>query len=291
MGGPAKNQILTEIARLEKEISADHAMNHFQYQGDELFCENVPLAKIAAEVGTPTYVYSTATLRRHFQAFDGAFAGREHLICYSVKANSNLALLHRLFSWGAGADIVSAGELFRALRVGVDPGKIVFSGVGKRDDEIEYALEAGILAFNVESQDELHVIDRVAARVGKKAPISLRVNPDVDAETHPYISTGLKKNKFGISVGAASAAYRLAMSLPNLEVRGIDCHIGSQLTKTAPFRDAIAPWRSCARYELARRRRRRWRPWTSAAGSGSRTRKIRKIRPRPPTTPPRSPRR
>jgi len=214
-------------------------MHHFQYRGDALFCEDVPLAQIAEAVGTPVYVYSHATLERHFRVFDGAFAAHDHLVCYSVKASSNLALLRTLFSFGAGADIVSAGELFRALRAGGDPRKIVFSGVGKRDDEIEYALETGILAFNVESVAELKEIDRVAGRLGKRAPIALRVNPDVDAETHPYISTGLKKNKFGISVDAAREAYRLARSLPNLWVRGIDCHIGSQLTKTAPFRDAI----------------------------------------------------
>lgn len=214
-------------------------MNHFQYRGDELFCEDVPLKAIAARVGTPAYVYSHATLERHYQVFDGAFAGRRHLICYSVKANGNLSVLRSLFSWGAGADIVSGGELYKALRAGCDPKKIVFSGVGKRDDEIEYALETGILAFNVESHDELLAIDRVAGRLGAKAPVSLRVNPDVDAETHPYISTGLKKNKFGISVDVAREEYRIARALPNLVVRGIDCHIGSQLTKTSPFRDAV----------------------------------------------------
>jgi diaminopimelate decarboxylase len=214
-------------------------MHHFQYQGDELFCEDVPLAAIAAKVGTPTYVYSYATLERHFRVFNEAFAKRKHLVCFSVKANSNLAILRSLFSFGAGADIVSGGELFRALRAGCPPNKIVFSGVGKRADEIEYALESGILAFNVESHEELIAIDRVAGRLGVKAPVSLRVNPDVDAETHPYISTGLKKNKFGISVDTARQEYRLAKSLPHVTVRGIDCHIGSQLTKTAPFRDAI----------------------------------------------------
>lgn len=214
-------------------------MHHFQYQREELFCEDVPLSAIAAKVGTPTYVYSYATLERHFRVFDEAFARRKHLVCFSVKANSNLAILRCLFSMGAGADIVSGGELFRALRAGCPPEKIVFSGVGKRADEIEYALESGILAFNVESHEELIAIDRVAGRLGVKAPVSLRVNPDVDAETHPYISTGLKKNKFGISVDTARQEYRLAKSLAHITVRGIDCHIGSQLTKTAPFRDAI----------------------------------------------------
>jgi diaminopimelate decarboxylase len=214
-------------------------MHHFHYRGAELHCEDVPLRAIAEKVGTPTYVYSHATLERHFRVFDGAFAAKKHLVCYSVKANSNLAVLRALFSWGAGADIVSAGELYRTLRAGCDPKKIVFSGVGKRDDEIEYALETGILTFNVESHEELLAIDRVAGRLGVKAPISLRVNPDVDAETHPYISTGLKKNKFGISVDAAREEYRLARSLSHIRIVGIDCHIGSQLTKTAPFRDAV----------------------------------------------------
>ena len=226
-------------------------MHHFEYRGDALHCEDVPLAEIARTVGTPTYVYSYATLERHFRVFDGAFAGHDHLVCYSVKASSNLAILRTLFSFGAGADIVSGGELFRALKAGCDPQKIVFSGVGKRDDEIEYALATGILAFNVESIPELEAIDRVAGRVGKLAPIALRVNPDVDAETHPYISTGLKKNKFGISVEAARDAYKLARSLPNLWVRGIDCHIGSQLTKTAPFRDAIGRVAALAREIVA----------------------------------------
>lgn len=225
-------------------------MNHFHYKGDELYCEDVSLRELAAKVGTPTYVYSYATLERHFRVFDTAFAGRKHLVCYSVKANSNLAVLRCLFSWGAGADIVSGGELYRALRAGCDPKKIVFSGVGKRDDEIEYALETGILAFNVESHSELVAIDRVAGRLGVKAPISLRVNPDVDAETHPYISTGLKKNKFGISVDSARAEYKFARTLANLELRGIDCHIGSQLTKTSPFSDAIGRVAQLAR-ELA----------------------------------------
>ncbi|HEY1584124.1 MAG TPA: diaminopimelate decarboxylase, partial [Polyangia bacterium] len=215
-------------------------MHHFEYKGDELYCENVPLAKIAAEVGTPVYVYSHATLERHYKVFDGALGSHKHIICYSVKANSNLAVLRALVAMGAGVDTVSRGEIFRALKVGADPKKIVFSGVGKRDDEIEYALEVGILAFNVESTSELHAIERVAARVGKKAPISLRVNPDVDAQTHPYISTGLKKNKFGIAVTQARAAYAEARGLPHLEIVGLDCHIGSQLTKTTPFKDAIA---------------------------------------------------
>jgi diaminopimelate decarboxylase len=215
-------------------------MHHFAYRGDELYCEDVPLAKIVAEVGSPVYVYSHATLQRHYRVFDGALAKHRHLICYSVKANSNLAVLRTLVGLGAGVDTVSRGEIFRALKVGADPKKIVFSGVGKRDDEIAYALDVGILAFNVESLSELHAIERVAAKAGQKAPISLRVNPDVDAQTHPYISTGLKKNKFGIAVTQARAAYAEARSLPHLEIVGLDCHIGSQLTKTSPFKDAIA---------------------------------------------------
>ena len=224
-------------------------MNHFQYRGDELYCEDVPLRAIAAQVGTPTYVYSHATLARHYQVFDAAVSdrGRKHLVCFSVKANSNLAVLRSLFALGAGADIVSGGELFRALRAGCDPQKIVFSGVGKRDDEIEVALETGILAFNVESHGELLAIDRVAGRLGAKAPISLRVNPDVDAETHPYISTGLKKNKFGVSVEQAREEYRVARSLSHVVIRGIDCHIGSQLTRTSPFADAIGRVAALAR--------------------------------------------
>jgi diaminopimelate decarboxylase len=215
-------------------------MHHFQYRGSELFCEEVPLSAIAAEVGTPTYVYSHATLERHFKVFDDALKGRKHLVCYSVKANSNLAVLRSLISMGAGVDTVSRGEIFRALKAGVSADKIVFSGVGKRDDEIEYALEVGILAFNVESHGELEAIERVAEKMGKKAPVSLRVNPDVDAQTHPYISTGLKKNKFGIPVAWAREEFTAAMKLPHVEVVGIDCHIGSQLTKTSPFKDAIA---------------------------------------------------
>jgi diaminopimelate decarboxylase len=215
-------------------------MHFFEYKGDELYCEQVPLAKIAAEVGTPVYVYSYATLERHYKVFDNALASHKHIICYSVKANSNLAVLRALVAMGAGVDTVSRGEIFRALRVGADPKKIVFSGVGKREDEIAYALEQGILAFNVESTSELHAIERVAARLGKRAPISLRVNPDVDAETHPYISTGLKKNKFGIPVAEARKTFLEARGMKHIEVVGIDCHIGSQLTKTSPFKDAIA---------------------------------------------------
>ena len=222
-------------------------MHHFDYKGDDLYCEGVSLAKIAAELGTPTYVYSRATLERHARVFDEALGKRKHLVCFSVKACSNLAILRTLGRLGFGADIVSGGELFRCMRAGIDPQKIVFSGVGKRPEEIETALETGILAFNVESEPELDALEAVAARLGIKAPIALRVNPDVDAETHPYISTGLKKNKFGISVDAARAVYARARTLKNLTIKGIDCHIGSQLTKTAPFRDAIGRVAALAR--------------------------------------------
>lgn len=211
----------------------------FCYRDGELWAESVPMRRIAEEVSTPTFVYSHTALEQRFRAFDRALGERPHLICYSVKANSNLAVLRVLAGWGAGADIVSAGELYRALQAGMEPGRIVFSGVGKREDEIEYALREGILAFHVESRMELESIDRIASRLGRRAPVSLRVNPDVDAETHPYISTGLKENKFGVPFGEARAAYRWAAGQQHLEVVGVACHIGSQLTKVAPFRDAV----------------------------------------------------
>lgn len=214
-------------------------MNHFEYKNNELYCEEVPVQRIAEEVGTPAYIYSHATLSRHFRVFDEALGSLDHLICFSVKANSNLAVLRTLFNLGAGADIVSGGELYRVLRAGGDPKKVVFSGVGKTEAEMKQALEAGILAFNVESRAELRVLDRVAGQLGKRAPVSLRVNPDVDPETHPYISTGLKKNKFGIAAADVADVYKLAAELEHLDVVGIDCHIGSQLTKTTPFRDAV----------------------------------------------------
>jgi diaminopimelate decarboxylase len=213
-------------------------MNHFQYRDGALHCEDVPLSEIAARHGTPTYVYSHATLTRHFQVFDQALAGLDHLICFAVKANSNLGVLALLFELGAGADIVSGGELARVIAAGGDPGKVVFSGVGKTVVEMRQALEAGIMAFNVESEGELEVLDRVAGEMGRRAPVTLRVNPDVDAQTHPYISTGLEKNKFGIPAERAFDVYRRAAAMANLEVVGVDCHIGSQLTKAAPFADA-----------------------------------------------------
>jgi diaminopimelate decarboxylase len=214
-------------------------MHHFKYRNNELYCEDVAVKDIATQVGTPFYLYSHATLTRHMEAFTSAFASVPHLVCYSIKANSNLAVLKTFVNLGAGFDIVSGGELYRAKQVGCDPRKIVYSGVGKTEKEIEAAIEAGILMFNVESPQELETIDRVAGRVGKKAGIAIRVNPDVDPQTHPYISTGMKKAKFGINIARALEDYRKAAALPNLEVIGVDCHIGSQLTKLSPFVDAI----------------------------------------------------
>jgi diaminopimelate decarboxylase len=215
-------------------------LNHFEYRDGEMFAEAVPVKRIAREVGTPAYVYSLATLRRHFRVFDQAFAAVPHIVCFSVKANSNIALLRAFAREGGGFDIVSGGELFRALKAGADPKKIVFSGVGKKRDEIEYALKCGILMFNVESDHEMLALDEIAGRLGKKAPISLRINPDVDPQTHPYISTGMKKAKFGVDIKRSLESYKRAASLANLEVVGVDCHIGSQLTSLAPFVDALA---------------------------------------------------
>ena len=215
-------------------------MHHFEYRNGEMFAEAVPLKKIAKEVGTPAYVYSLATLKRHFRVFDQAFAAVPHIVCFSVKANSNIALLKAFAKEGSGFDIVSGGELFRALKAGGDPQKIVFSGVGKKREEIEYALDSGILMFNVESEQELVALNEIAAGAGKKAPISLRVNPDVDPQTHPYISTGMKKSKFGVDIKKSLETYRKAVALPNVDVVGVDCHIGSQLTSVTPFVDALA---------------------------------------------------
>ena len=215
-------------------------MNHFEYRAGEMFAEDVPLKRIAREVGTPAYVYSLATLKRHFQVFDQAFAKVPHIVCFSVKANSNLALLRAFAKQGSGFDIVSGGELFRALKAGGDPKKIVFSGVGKKKHEIEYALNTGILMFNVESDEELTALNEIAAGIGKKAPISLRVNPDVDPQTHPYISTGMKKAKFGVDIKKSLETYKKAVALANIDVVGVDCHIGSQLTSLTPFVDALA---------------------------------------------------
>lgn len=214
-------------------------MNHFQYKGNELFAEDVAIKDIAAKVGSPVYIYSHATLERHYKAFDDAFATMPHTICYSVKANSTQSVLKTFIKLGGGVDIVSGGELFRALKAGVDPKKVVYSGVGKKDDEIEYSLNTGILMFNVESEQELTRLSEIATRMGKKAGIAIRVNPDVDPGTHPYITTGLKNAKFGITIDRAIAEYKRAKDLPGIEILGIDCHIGSQLTKVNPFVDSI----------------------------------------------------
>jgi diaminopimelate decarboxylase len=214
-------------------------MHHFQERNGELYAEGVPLRAVAERVGTPCYVYSLATLRRHFRVFDEAFESIPHVVCFSVKANSNLAVLRAFAREGSGFDIVSGGELFRALKAGADPGKVVFSGVGKTVAEIRYALTAGILMFNVESPGELDTINAVAGQLGAKAPVALRVNPDVDPKTHPYVSTGLKKSKFGIHIQRSIEDYRRARSLPHIKVGGVDCHIGSQLTTVPPFVDAL----------------------------------------------------
>ena len=215
-------------------------MDHFEYHDGRLWAEDLDLTNAAQAHGTPAYVYSRATLERHWKAFDSAFGDRRHLVCYAVKANSNLAVLNLLARLGSGFDIVSGGELERVLRAGGDPGKVVFSGVGKQPAEMKRALEVGIRCFNVESAPELEALQQVAAGLDVQAPVSLRVNPDVDAGTHPYISTGLKDNKFGIAVEDARAVYRRARGLPNLRITGLDCHIGSQLTETRPFVDALA---------------------------------------------------
>ncbi|MBI3753472.1 MAG: diaminopimelate decarboxylase [Deltaproteobacteria bacterium] len=215
-------------------------MHFFTYKKNKFYAEDIAVEKIAKEVGTPCYVYSQKTLTRHYAAFDEAFESVPHLICYSVKANSNIAVLNTFIKQGSGVDIVSGGELFRALKAGANPKKIVYSGVGKREDEIEYALKTGILMFNVESPEELRTINKIAGRLKKKASFAVRVNPNVDAKTHPYISTGLKKNKFGIATEQAIKEYIFAKNnLKNLVPIGVDCHIGSQLTQISPFVDAL----------------------------------------------------
>jgi diaminopimelate decarboxylase len=213
---------------------------HFPYRLGQLCCESVPLTRLADAVGTPAYVYSKAALLESYRAYDHAFAGVPHLVCYSIKANSNLAVISTLAQAGAGADIVSGGELHRALRAGVPPKKIIFSGVGKTRDEMRDALKADILLFNVESVSELRALDEVARAMGARAPVALRVNPDVDPQTHTYIATGLKTAKFGIPYTQALAAYEEAARLPGIEVTGADMHIGSQLTKMGPLGDAVA---------------------------------------------------
>ncbi len=214
-------------------------MHFFQHKDGLLHCEEVMVEEIAREVGTPFYLYSYRTLVRHFRAFDSAFKELPHLVCYSAKANSNLAVLKTFINLGGGVDVVSGGELFRALRAGADPSKIVYSGVGKSEEEIRYALNEGVLMLNVESYQELHLIDGIASKLGTKAPISFRVNPDIDPQTHPYIATGVKQTKFGIDIDRALGWYRDAKELPHLEIRGVSCHIGSQLTEVGPFVEAL----------------------------------------------------
>lgn len=214
-------------------------MDHFNFADGQMFAEDVACQDIVSQYGTPTFVYSRATIERHWNAFNDAMGDHPHLICYAVKANSNLAVLNVMARLGSGFDIVSGGELARVIEAGGDPAKVVFSGVGKTEAEIEYALEAGIKCFNVESEPELHRIAQVAESIGKVAPISIRVNPNVDAGTHPYISTGLKENKFGISVEKVVELYKWANNQSFLNVQGVDCHIGSQLTEIEPFLDAL----------------------------------------------------
>ena len=214
-------------------------MNAFNYRDGELFAEGVGLSAIAEHYGTPTYVYSRAHIEAQYRSYTDALQGTEHLVCFAVKANSNLGVLNVLARLGAGFDIVSGGELERVLAAGGRADRVVFSGVGKTRDDMRRALEVGVHCFNVESTDELERLQVVAAEMGKVAPVSLRVNPDVDAGTHPYISTGLKENKFGIAIADAEAIYVRAAQLPNLEVVGVDCHIGSQLTSVEPFLDAL----------------------------------------------------
>ncbi len=214
-------------------------MNDFQYREGELYCEDVPLSRIAKEVGTPCYVYSHHTLVRHFRVYDSAFQNIPHVVAFAMKANSNLAVLRLMAKEGSGVDIVSGGELFRALKAGVPPGKIVFAGVGKKPEEIRDALKADILMFNVESSAELQAINDVAASMGVKARVALRINPDIDPKTHPYISTGLKKSKFGIAADRAIEEFKAAAAFSHIEVVGLHAHIGSQLTQVAPFVESL----------------------------------------------------
>ncbi|MCX7793570.1 MAG: diaminopimelate decarboxylase [Thermodesulfovibrionales bacterium] len=214
-------------------------MHYFHFKGSELYAEEIPVKKLAEKFGTPLYVYSRKTIERHINAYRQAFKGLKHIICYAVKANSNLSVLRLLGGMGCGADVISGGELFRALRAGIKPERIVYAGVGKTEEEIRYALNSGILMFNVESSEELKEINRIAGLMKKKAPVALRVNPDIDAKTHPYISTGLKKHKFGIPMEEALENYLLARELKNIDIKGIHKHIGSQITEVRPFIDAL----------------------------------------------------
>jgi len=215
-------------------------MHYFDYHGGELWCEEVPLERIAAEVGTPAYVYSERTLRRHVRVFDESFQPAAHLICYAVKANSNIHILRRLVEWGTGFDIVSGGELFRVQQAGGDTKKVIFSGVGKTPDEVRYALDSDILFFNVESTGEVDLIREIARSARKRARVSIRTNPGIDPRTHPYISTGLKKNKFGVAIEEAKELYSRVHQMPEIEIVGVACHIGSQITEIDPFKQALA---------------------------------------------------
>ena len=214
-------------------------MDFFSYKGNELYAEDVPVRALAEKYGTPLYIYSYKTLLRHFKSYDEAYKDFPHIVCYALKANTNAAVLRLLAKNGSGADIVSGGELFRAMKAGIPSGKIVYAGVGKTEEDIRSALKAKILMFNVESEDELREIDRVAGRMRTKAPVALRINPDIDAKTHPYISTGMREHKFGISIDDALENYRLASMLKNIRVVGVQKHIGSQITKITPFVDAL----------------------------------------------------
>ena len=214
-------------------------MKFFSLKNGEYYAENVPLAQIAKNYGTPTYVYSKQALTTAFERFSSGFSGTDHLVCFAVKSNPSLAILNTFAKLGAGFDIVSGGELARVIAAGGDPAKVVFSGVGKTEAEMRFALEAGIFCFNVESASELDRLNHVAGSMGKKAPVSLRVNPNVDAKTHPYISTGLKNNKFGVAYEEALSLYQKAAAMPNIAIHGVDCHIGSQLTELSPFLDAL----------------------------------------------------
>lgn len=214
-------------------------MHEFLYKGSELYCEEVPISQIAKRFGTPFYLYSYETLLRHLRVFDRAFESYPHLICFALKACSNIAILRLYAKEGVGADVVSGGELFRALKAGMNPKKIVYAGVGKTEEEIHYALKRGILMFNVESSEELRTIDKVAKSAGLKARVALRVNPDIDVRTHPYIATGMRLHKFGIPIEDALDSYRIARRLPNIEIIGIHKHIGSQLLEVSPFVDSL----------------------------------------------------
>jgi diaminopimelate decarboxylase len=233
------SQTSNSSADTSTETRIRNQMDHFNYRDGELYAEDVSVSSIAERFGTPAYVYSRAAIEQHYKAYDDVLKGRKLLVCYAVKANSNLAVLNVLARLGAGFDIVSAGELERVLRAGGDASKVVFSGVGKQEWEMRRALEVGVRCFNVESDTELDRLNAVAGELGVKAPVSLRVNPDVDAGTHPYISTGLKENKFGIDITEAPAVYARAATLPNLDIQGVDCHIGSQLISVSPFMDAL----------------------------------------------------